>query len=342
MIVKYIMLFLLFILCIYATISDIKFSIIRNKFLLFFAINGIILDIIYYVHYPYFISIFLFNITLMVVSSVILYFTHIWAAGDSKLLIVIGLFIPSNFTIYDEYLYYEIMIPVYSFAISFIYLIIDTLYLYLIKKKRISITDIYKQFKQSIALLIINSIYILTILKIEELVKITFNVSFGIFQWIFNILLLILISGQKFFYNKYCVFVVTLSSIIFSFISDIWMVNLNRVIYYIIIVFFIFIKIIINKYNYEEIDINDLKSGMILSTVSTFLFCSSKVKGLPDISTEDLKSRLNNDEIDAIKKWSNSKFGRKKLQIVRKIPFAIFISLGVLIYLFVGVYLRCS
>lgn len=70
---------------------------------------------------------------------------------------------------------------------------------------------------------------------------------------------------------------------------------------------------------------------MILSTVSTIIMQSSITKGLPSISTEDLKSRLTLDEIESIKIWARATH-TKTLTIVRKIPFAIFISIGFISY----------
>jgi preflagellin peptidase FlaK len=58
---------------------------------------------------------------------------------------------------------------------------------------------------------------------------------------------------------------------------------------------------------------------------------TSITKGLPGVSTEDLKSRLSSDEIESIKIWAKATH-TKKLTIVKKIPFAIFISIGMCLY----------
>lgn len=53
--------------------------------------------------------------------------------------------------------------------------------------------------------------------------------------------------------------------------------------------------------------------------------------GLPRVSDESLKSRLTENEINSIKIWAKV-IGVKELSVVKKIPFAIFVSSGFVIY----------
>ena len=82
---------------------------------------------------------------------------------------------------------------------------------------------------------------------------------------------------------------------------------------------------------YEDIEIADLKKGMILTTFSSMLMQKSITKGLPAVSHEDLRSRLTEQEIESIKLWAKATKIRS-LTIVKKIPFAIFISIGLFFY----------
>lgn len=82
---------------------------------------------------------------------------------------------------------------------------------------------------------------------------------------------------------------------------------------------------------YERIKIADLKKGMILSMGSSMLMQGSRVRGLPGISSEDLKSRLTETEVNSIIRWGKGK-EIDDLIIVKKIPFAIFIFLGFISY----------
>ena len=49
------------------------------------------------------------------------------------------------------------------------------------------------------------------------------------------------------------------------------------------------------------------KKGMILSTYSSMIMQNSRVRGLPKVSTEDLNSRLSEEEIESIKRWAKSR-----------------------------------
>ena len=70
---------------------------------------------------------------------------------------------------------------------------------------------------------------------------------------------------------------------------------------------------------------------MILSTISSVLMQTSITPGLPGVSTEDLRSRLTTEEIASIKIWAKATH-TESLTIVKKIPFAIFISIGFVSY----------
>ena len=78
--------------------------------------------------------------------------------------------------------------------------------------------------------------------------------------------------------------------------------------------------------------IDEIKKGMILSMGSTVLMQNSRVRGLPKISSEDLRDRLTEDEVDSVKRWAKGK-KVETLTIVKKIPFATFIALGFVSYM---------
>ena len=83
---------------------------------------------------------------------------------------------------------------------------------------------------------------------------------------------------------------------------------------------------------YEGVEVRNLKKGMILSSMSSILMQNSITPGLPSISSEDLKSRLTDSEVESVKIWAKAT-KTESLTIVKKIPFAIFISIGFISYL---------
>ena len=50
------------------------------------------------------------------------------------------------------------------------------------------------------------------------------------------------------------------------------------------------------RYNYQEINTVDVKAGMILSYGTILQFINSRVKGLPQYTTEDIASRISEEE----------------------------------------------
>ena len=78
---------------------------------------------------------------------------------------------------------------------------------------------------------------------------------------------------------------------------------------------------------------------MILSVATVLEFQKSRVKGLPVATNEDMSTRLSEEEADAIRRWEQSKYGKEKIVIVRKIPFAIFITSGSVIFLLIRLFM---
>ena len=93
-----------------------------------------------------------------------------------------------------------------------------------------------------------------------------------------------------------------------------------------------------SKYNYETINVSDLKARMILSFGSVIQFYGSNVKGLPKSTTESTDSRLTEDEVSSIKRWSKTKRGKDEITIVKHLPFAPFILIGEIIFFVIKLY----
>ena len=92
-----------------------------------------------------------------------------------------------------------------------------------------------------------------------------------------------------------------------------------------------------DRFNYEWIRTSDVKAGMILSYFAIQQFYGSRVKGLPVSTDETTKSRITQEEADSIKRWEKSKYGKAQIMVVRYIPFAVFILIGMITYL-IGVW----
>ena len=56
------------------------------------------------------------------------------------------------------------------------------------------------------------------------------------------------------------------------------------------------------------------------------------VKNLPQNAQESMKAKLTEEEAQAVRRWEKSRYGQLTVVVVRKLPFAILISVGFLLF----------
>ena len=145
-----------------------------------------------------------------------------------------------------------------------------------------------------------------------------------------NIFAVILINKIQFLRSKICILIITLIDlyvIVFQHGVRFQLISL------LILLIIYLLRHFMNEYNYEEIPTEAVKKGMVLSYMVIMQFTRSRVKGLPEETSEDMKSRITEEQAEAIRRWKDSKYGKETIIIVRKIPFAIFIFLGTVVFL---------
>lgn len=120
---------LLLIICVWTSITDITSSIIGNRQLMIAAGVGLVLNLLYYAGparqhlFDY-----LMNFIVLSVISLLFYAFHFWAAGDSKLLILISFLLPARlFGREENSAFPAISILVLAFTIAFAYIVLDSI-----------------------------------------------------------------------------------------------------------------------------------------------------------------------------------------------------------------------
>ncbi len=329
----------LVLLCTIGSFTDIKQGIIKNKFIIVFLCSAVLLNMLSWVFYERSIVCEqVINIIIVNAISLILYVFHIWAGGDCKLLFAISMLVPFNTYIGIKNMWASLSILMcMSFGISYVYLIFDSVKCSIRHKKCYSKQEMLQKIKNSIVKWAICVVYITLI----DTVIIKF--FSGLPSWfivVINICGVLIISSIKALCNKYIIILTTIVGITLKVAFGQQLFDKFSLLSYFVVILSIALKTFIDEYNYNIIETSQVKKGMILSLVTTIQFANSKVKGLPQQSSENLKSRLSEDEVEAIKKWEKSKYGSSTIQIVRKIPFAVFISLGAVSYIVVGVIIR--
>lgn len=321
---------LILLLSIYCSYTDFKSGIIKNKVLLSISLIGLINIAIYIWNNRIYTNLYVINLIVVCIVSILLYAIHIWAAGDSKLFIVIGLILCPKFCAYDAgILWTGVIIPIIAFAMGFIVAFFESIIIFISKKEQLNIPLIKKESKRFIKNYFINIVYITLIYKLENiLLKDKFE-KYLLVLIVLNCAFILFISTKQILRKLFPVLIVLITSIVISLVSGNWFVA-GRLKTYCFLIAFMFIRIVINSYNYKFIHVDELKKGMILSSFTTVFFVKSRVKNLPGISTEDLRSRLTDEEVEAVKRWSQTKQGSVNIQIVKKVPFAIYITLGII------------
>lgn len=325
-------------LCAYASISDIRTGIIKNKYLLIFSIIGLILDIVSWCIFEkdsFFIQ--LVNIAVVCIISVLMYVFRIWAGGDCKYTIAISLLLP--FSLYPIFLgkwYVLVLFMAIAFVFSYFYLIVDSIRYAIKSKKVVSGKKLRTGLASFLLKCVINLAYIVLIDGILILLFPYLLSKYKYLTMIVNICIVLIISGIKHLSNIIIVSIIVLTDIIICSVFNLQMINRYMILNYLIACLTLIFRFFIDEYNYEIIKTKDVKKGTILSISTILAFADSHVKGLPTSTTEDIRSRLSEDEAQSIHRWEKSTYGTETVQIVRKIPFAIFLSIGAIVFLILG------
>ena len=277
------------------------------------------------------------NVLVINVISLLLYFFFFFGAADTKLIAVISVFVPVH-------LYIHIInnpfclsfILVFAFSISYLALVVDSIRLRIKTGKHIDAKSLAKKYCTFLYRYFCIVSYVTLFNQVLYLLPIKNQLAFYI-SMIISLSVALLVNRLRILQRIWIVIPIAIAGIIFKLIVGIDLFNIQLLINYGIVLLMSLAQLLIQDYNYETIDAKDIKRGMILSLQTTLLFENSKIEGLPGLSKEDLRSRLTEEEANSVIKWSSSAKGREKIIIVRKMPFAIFISLGVVVFLICGV-----
>lgn len=320
-------------LCFVCTKSDLQEGLIYNRILLYFSLAAAIIDVIYYGIFARDIFLdFILNFLVVAFISLYLFFSHSFAGGDCKMTLALSLLFPARF-----YIVYGTSNTTLVFAIGFaifagyIYLLVSSVHAIITKKVEVS-----AEYIKSYLLSFIKSYVVaMTYIALLNCLLLHFESrGIGISIWLSRCFCLMAAwcVGKYSIFKKWYLFVPALGGVVvFSLFTQMAPISLTPENYTLVLVL-LFCQMTIKTTIYEKVGVDQLKKGMILTTFSSVLMQSSITKGLPGVSTEDLRSRLTLDEIESIKIWAKATH-TEELTIVKKIPFAVFISIGFLSYL---------
>lgn len=329
-----------------ATFTDFKEKKIYNKTIIFGVALSLLLYIVLWNRIDMeLIKSYIINLGISILISFLFFYFKVWAAGDAKLFIAMIIMIP--FELYEvdtSNIFPGIYLLILIFSVAFIYVVIETIFLWSKdneKFKKIKITKIsVVSIKEWLEKYFIGYLITLFVNNVIFTVFPDFQEQNGPLMLICNMLLLIFVYRiiQS---KKQTIIVISISfalNIIYYAIMGFTFYPINIKMLVIVVAIMLF-RSVMEKYNYECIKITDLKPRMILSYGSVLKFYSSRIKGLPKQTTESTDSRLTEDEVNSIKRWSKSAKGTDSIVIVRHMPFAPFMLIGEIIFFALHLYI---
>ena len=331
-IIEALLLTILLFTCVYATFTDIKHGIIENRILARAVILGLILNLLYYIVYAQNLMVsFLVNIAITSLISILFYAYHIWAAGDTKLIFVVIFLIPMR--LYGmSGVAPAIWIIISVFSIAYIYVICESVYLSVKEHRTIKIRNLKINVIAFLGQYITCGAYILLFNQLCGMLFREFTETNASLMAFADLIIVLSICSIDLFRKKWLFAIVLLIDVILCFMNNfaIMFVDARALL---LIALIIILRFVADRYNYKIIKTEGIKRGMVLSYATVISFSKSRVVGLPKTTTEDIRSRINDDEVNSILRWKNSKYGSDTITIVRKIPFAIFISIGTILFI---------
>lgn len=324
------------VLCFLCSKSDLRDGIIHNKILAVFLGCAIALDAVYY---GFFVKDlfrdFALNISVITAVSLYFFYSHSFAGGDCKLIIVLAMLYPARY-----YLMYGSSRTTLLFAVG---LAILAGYCYLfcssigaILSKKVTIT---KEYIKSSLWQFLKSYFaaMLYISCVNNMLLLFGNQGFHVNVWFIRGSCLVV----AWCVGRFPVLKKLKSLVLAGIIAAVSSLVVKSIPFslnpenYLLTLILLICQMTIRTNLYEKIPVSELKKGMILSTFSSLLMQSSITKRLPAVSTEDLKSRLTTEEIESVQIWARATH-TENLVVVKKISFAVFISIGFLGYCISG------
>ena len=315
----------------YCTFFDIKKGIIPNIVIFIGTVGALIGNVILFMlsgveQLP----IFLLHIVSASVIAVLMYLLRIWAGGDVKLFVLLSALTPVE-CLKHRIPLPAIMIFIGAFSFTFLFLVVQSV-VFLIKKEKTY------QVTQKIKLIPFVSCVAFT-MAVQAVIRFAFKAIYseyiGVFMFL-NVVLVLLFGKMKFLHNVICIIicsVICTADIILFVLNHTAAIDVRPLL---IVLLVIALRFFAGRYNYREIKTKDVKAGMVLSYATVFRFTQSRVKGLPQTTSENMSSRISQEEAESIIRWADSKYGQETIVILRKIPFAVFITTGYIAYIVIG------
>lgn len=319
--------------------TDYKRNLIPNKRLVQCTVPALVLDVIYYGFFAQDLFVLFFiNFVVLSVVGIVFYSYSLWAAGDCKLLITIGLCFPGRFySFWGSGIGASFYIVAFTFSMAFLYVVGESIVLGIKHRQLFKISFEGFDIKETILsyFSMVGALTLIGILLARAMPSL-FGNSTALSVAVNFLLVLTLIRIRSRFSQRMLLIATLLMWAVLGLLSYFEYANLRfsgNILSWVIVFLVMALRMLSGKYNYKMIPTSEVQKGYILAAASVIAFKGSRVQGLPTGTTEDLRSRLTEEAAESVRRWESSSRGKPYVYIVRKIPFAIFISIGTLLFL---------
>ena len=315
-----------------AAYTDIQTGLIKNRLLLISLIIDIPMVFVYFFISKAGLLEYSINSLITMGLVLLLYNLGYWAAGDCKLIVLISIAYPMN-------LYWPINLsffPMFSLlvffmSVAYMGIILDTMYC-CIKEPEVLKRSVKNMNKRKVVKsYLLNWICFFSVSSIIRTVFILIRFDNYYFPIFISLLVFIVLQPVVFRFKQVIVISIIVDAV-FLFLNTSIALRIG-VTDFAFIILIVLIQNIIKIYNYKSIPVDSLKPGMILSNNTVELLYTNMID-LRKKGTESLKSRLNDEEVNIIR----SHGGFERVKIVRRMPFAAYMVISLLIYLCIEVY----
>lgn len=330
--IEFVNLFLSAILCAICSRSDLKSGIVRNRTLGVFLLFAIILDAVCYGYFARDLLVdFAVNVFVVFLASLVLFYTHSFAGGDCKMAIVLATLFPAKcYLVVWGYPYTLLLALALALATGYCYLLARALWGIASGKA----TMAFDYVKDSLLSFLKTYVAAMSYILLIGCVAVAFSkVNLEVNVWALRILCMLtaLCVGRFCVLRSWLLFSSAAAlAVVLSVAMGAAPVTLNPSGWLLVLILFL-CQTTIKTSLYENIKVNELEKGMILSTISSLPMQASITRNLPGISTENLRSRLSEEEVASVKIWAKATH-TETLTVVKKMPFAIFITAGYFLY----------
>lgn len=308
--------------------TDIKDGIVPNRWLLRGVITAVMLQAVYVgVGAWEYLAGWALSLSFASVFAILLYAAGVWAAGDVKLFMLLFLCVPGRLLDAGG-LTYAVVPYIYIFVPAILWIAGDTIVQLVTRAERFIPERIHlKDVLYMIAVMIEITVLQIIVWGLAP----EFCSENELFVAVVMLVCAYWFGSSKWMRKKTVIAVFVLAMLCFMHF-DLWAYTPAEWWVYAVVAGVMLFQHMAAAYNYRRIPTNEVRRGMILSSGTILALSTSHVRDLPTNAAEDMSARLSEVEAQAVRRWEHSKYGAPSVIIVRKIPFALLVTLGMVLW----------